>query len=245
MDPEEVKAYYSKQEVVFHYALSVNRVGLWRSEEILLTRLFSPSQKILELGCGAGRISFGLHALGYHFLKPTDYSQNMVEMARTIAEEKRVDLAFDVADACNLQGMEDGSFEGAIFGFNGLMQIPQQLRRLLAMKEIARVLKPGSHFFFTTHDRTNPKHRRLWKRDLKQWRKGEQPKEYDQFGDCIGETQWGEMYIHVPIREEIEAQLVEAGFRLLSCEKRSTIALEDQATREFSDECLMWVATKK
>lgn len=244
MEPETVRAFYEKEDVVLHYAAAVHRVGLWKSEEFLLTRLFRPDQHLLELGCGAGRITFGLVDLGYRSIMPTDYSAGMIDMAKRIAQERRIELGFQVADACNLP-FEDASFDGAIFGFNGLMQIPHSSRRLQAMREVARVLRPGSHFFFTTHDRSNPKRRKQWKKDRKMWEAGRQPAAYDEFGDCIGETRWGEMYIHIPIREEISSQLDRAGFRLLSCEKRSMIAVEDQATREFSDECLMWVVTRK
>jgi len=244
MDPEEVKAFYQKEDVVLHYASAVYGVGLWRSEELLLTRLFLPQQKILELGCGAGRISFGMHALGYHSITATDYSESMIEMARSISEERGISQLFEVADACSLP-YEDNVFDGAIFGFNGLMQIPHSSRRMQAMGEICRVIKKGSHFFFTTHDRTNPRHKKHWKHEQKLWKYGEQPEKYDEFGDRIGDTAWGEMYIYVPVREEIMGQLEVSGFRLLTCEKRSVIAVEDQATRDFSDECLIWVATKR
>jgi len=231
-------------DVVTHYALAVNRVGLWKSEEFLLTRLFKSDQKILELGCGAGRIAAGLHALGYTNLLATDYSEEMINTARSVFQEKAIPFQLEVADACELP-YEDESFEGAIFGFNGLMQIPHSSRRMQAMCEIARVLIPGSHFFFTTHDRDNPKHRKEWNKDRKKWVAGLQHEDCDEFGDRIGDTEWGEMYIHIPVREEIEAQLELSGFRLVSCSKRSEIAVEDRATREFSDECLMWVVAKK
>lgn len=244
MDPEAVRAFYQKEAVVMHYASAVNRVGLWKSEAFLLTRLFRPEQRLLELGCGAGRISFGLAELGYRSLIATDYSPPMVAMAQRIGRERHMEVPFSVADACSLP-FEDASFEGGIFGFNGLMQIPHSSRRLQAMCEISRVLKPGSHFFFTTHDRENPKRRKQWKKDRKMWNAGRQHEDYDEFGDCIGDTRWGDMYIHIPIREEINGQLEVAGFRLLSCAKRSTLAAEDAVTREFSDECLLWVATRK
>ena len=244
MDPEEVKAFYEKKDVVIHYAVAVNRVGLWQSEELLLTRVFNTDQKLLELGCGAGRISVGLAELGYTSLVATDYSEEMVDMARYVMEDKNLEVPLLVADACELP-FEDESFEGAIFGFNGLMQIPHSSRRLQALHEIARVLKPGSKFFFTTHDRENPKHRKEWNKDRKKWVAGLQHEGCDEFGDRIGDTEWGEMYIHIPIREEIEAKLEIAGFRLVTCKKRSELAHEDRATREFSDECLMWVVAKK
>ena len=244
MEGESVKAFFSQDGVVRYYAMAVDRVGLWRSEEFLLTRIFGTGQRILELGCGAGRISFALHALGYRDLLPTDYSPQMVEMATHIALEKGVDLPFAVADACDLP-YGDAEFDGAIFGFNGLMQIPKLERRMRAMCEVARVLKPGSHFFFTSHDRAHAKRRRQWQDEQRNWETGQQHPGCERFGDCIGATEWGEMFIHVPLREEVTIQLESAGFRVLSCERRSDLMMEDQATRDFADECLLWVATRR
>lgn len=243
MNPEEVKSFYKKDGVVLHYAVAVDQVGLWKSEEILFTRLFLPDQRILEVGCGAGRIAFSLHRLGYHNITAIDYSIDMIRVARAIAEEKAVTMDIRVGDATELE-FEDNSFEGVIFGFNGLMQIPSSDRRLLAMEEIFRVMKPGTMFFFTTHDRENPKNRKHWKKEIKCWRKGQQREEYEDLGDTIGDTDWGEMYIHVPCKGEIEAMLEATGFQLLSCKTRSFIANESQKTRAFSDECLLWVVKK-
>jgi ubiquinone/menaquinone biosynthesis C-methylase UbiE len=243
MNPEEVKAFYENDGVVLHYATAVNRVGLWNSEELLLTRLFRPDQKLLEIGCGAGRIAFGLHNLGYRNLTAVDYSPDMIGIARNIAAEKSISLDLRVGDATQLE-FSDESFDGAIFGFNGLMQIPSQARRQGALEEIFRVIKPNGFFFFTTHDRDNPRHRKHWKKDQKQWKSGNQRPEYEDFGDRIGDTEWGEMYIHIPTKEEMIERLTAAGFRLLSCQSRCLVALESKETRQFSDECLMWVVKK-
>lgn len=244
MDPKEVRAFYEKEGVVLHYGAAVNRVGLWNSEEILFSRIFNIDQHIIELGCGAGRIAFGLLELGYKKITPMDYSCEMIQVARNIAAEKSVtELDFQVGDATQME-YEDESFEGAIFGFNGLMQIPGWNRRMDAMEEIYRVLKPSSFFYFTTHDRDSRAARRHWKKDAKLWQKGMQHPDYDDQGDTIGGTDWGDMFIHVPTRIEIEGMLEEVGFQLMSCDKRSDLAVESLETRKFSDDCLLWVVKK-
>ena len=243
MNPNTVRAFYEKDGVVLHYAAAVNRVGLWKSEELLLTRLFRPDNRLLELGCGAGRIAFGLRDLGYGNITAVDISREMIGVAKAIAEDRRLEMDLRVGDATDL-AFEDEQFDGAIFGFNGLMQIPGKDRRLTALRETYRVIKPGSFFFFTTHDRENPKHRKHWKKDQHMWEIGKQHPEYEDIGDRIGGTEWGEMYIHIPRKDEMHEAVVEAGFRVVSCMPRSMVASESRETRNFSDECLMWVVKK-
>ncbi len=243
MDPKEVKAYYMQEDVVHHYAVAVDQVGLWKSEELLFKRYFDPEESLLELGCGAGRITFGLHQLGYGRITAMDYSKKMVQIAREISRMKRLKLGFHSGDAANLK-YGDAEFAGAIFGFNGLMQIPGADRRQNAMREIFRVIRPGSYFIFTTHDRENPKHRKYWTRERKIWNADKQHAEYDDFGDRIGGTPWGEMYIHIPHKNEVRDALVDAGFDLINSSPRAMVANESRAVRDFSDECLFWVAKK-
>ena len=243
MDPDIVRAFYENDDVVLHYAAAVNRVGLWKSEELLLSRLFYPGDKLLEIGCGAGRIAFGLRKIGYRHVTAIDYSREMIGVAKAIAEDKSLEMDFRVGDATKLT-FQDEQFDGVIFGFNGLMQIPGRQRRQQALGEIYRVMKPDTYFFFTTHDRDNPKQRKHWKKDRRLWDSGIQRDEYEDFGDRIGGTEWGEMYIHIPQKDEMSQAVADAGFRLLSCSPRSLIARESRATREFSDECLMWVVKK-
>ena len=84
---------------------------------------------ILELGCGVGRISFGLHELGYKHLLATDYAKNMIQRARDLSMKMGYPVPFRVCDATHLE-FEDAIFEGVIFGFNGLMQIPKESNRI-------------------------------------------------------------------------------------------------------------------
>jgi SAM-dependent methyltransferase len=243
MDPAAVKKYYEQQGVVLHYAQAAASVGLWQSEHLWLSRVFNTEQSLLELGCGAGRIAIGLFELGYHSIIATDYSKEMVQAARNVAAEKGYSIPFRVADACLLK-FESGSFDGVIFGFNGLMQIPGKDRRRMALAEIFRVLKPGGYFFFTTHDRENPKHRKHWKKEARDWNKGKQRAEYEEFGDRIGETDWGEMFIHIPHRNEIEEELILTGFRVVKSAHRREVTSEPYEVREFSDECILWMVRK-
>lgn len=243
MRPGEVKQYYQQAGVVDHYASATDRIGLWVSETKVFQGLFKPEDSILELGCGTGRIAFGLYSLGYRKVFATDVSRKMVGRGRAMAATLGMDIAFGVQDARSLT-FGDAVFDGAIFAFNGLMQIPGRENRRQALREIARVLRPGAWIVFTAHDREADKRQSYWKEERKLWRRGRQDERLDDFGDVIGDTPFGEMFIHVPVREEIHEDLRVAGLELEVDVLRSQLANESAEVRQFSDECRFYIARK-
>ena len=50
MKLEKVRQYFENDLVVDHYAKAATELGLWLSEERLLTKIFSMKDSILELG---------------------------------------------------------------------------------------------------------------------------------------------------------------------------------------------------
>ncbi|MFP4353313.1 MAG: class I SAM-dependent methyltransferase [Puniceicoccaceae bacterium] len=243
MRKPEIRKFYNQDDVVDHYARATAELGLWLSEEKIFQRVFSTGDSILELGCGTGRIAIGLHELGYTKVFATDFAGKMVARARSAAEILGYDIAFGVQDATDLD-FGDAVFDGAVFGFNGLMHIPGREARKAAMGEIFRVLRPGSWFVFTSHDRHASEHPGFWKAETRRWREGKQDPDLLEFGDRIGGTPWGDLYIHVPEANLIRADLKETGFRVEADVLRSKLADESPAVREFSDECRFWIAQK-
>ena len=243
MDRDTVLQYFDSPAVVEHYADAAARIGLWRSEEKIFTRLFEKEQTLLELGCGAGRIAFGLYELGYRHVLATDYSREMIKRARHMAKVLEYSVPFRVCDATALE-FEDGVFDGALFGFNGLMQIPGAPQRTKALAEIRRVLRPGAWFVFTSHDRDSGKHRTFWEKEKRAWRKGAQREELDDFGDRFESTELGDLFIHVPTIAEMEAALKAAGFRIEVNVPRHSVANEPPEVRAFSDDCRFWVVQR-
>lgn len=243
MDRETVLNYFQSDGVVDHYAQAAARVGLWLSEEKVFTRLFRKEDAILELGCGAGRIAFGLHELGYNHLMATDYARAMVNQARHMATVLEYRIPFRVADATRLE-FEDNAFDGAIFGFNGLMQIPKQAEREKALREILRVIRPGAFFVFTSHDRERSKHQQFWAEETQRWADGQHGAELDEFGDRAENTDLGQHFMHVPSVEEMIGLLERVGFRIEAHAMRSELANEPQEVRDFSDDCRFWVVQK-
>ena len=114
MDGGTVRNYFRDPLAVQHYVEAATRLGLWASEETVLTRIFNREETLLECGCGAGRIAFGLWELGYRHLLGFDFSREMITEARRMARILEYGISFRVADATRLD-FEKESFDGAIF----------------------------------------------------------------------------------------------------------------------------------
>lgn len=244
MDSEAVKTYYRTPSVLDHYTRATTGIGLWLSERIAFTRYFAKRHPLLELGTGTGRIALALEGLGYEDITAIDLSEAMIGQALRIVESsKGSKVKFSVADACKLP-FADNSFEGAIFGFNGMMQIPGREKRRTALREVRRVLKPGSHFIFTTHDRDNPHFRAFWTEQARLWSSGNQDANLEDFGDRYEETPLGMLFIHIPSRQEIREDIEAAGLRYDSDTPRSLLANESATVRDFADDCRFWIVRK-
>ena len=244
LNAESVLKYYQSREVLNHYEEATRRVGLWKSEEIIFKSTFPNVQSsILELGCGVGRISYSLWKLGYEKIIATDFSEKILKRAIKLNKVRNTQICFEIQDATSLS-FDDYSFDGVIFGFNGLMQIPGRTNRILAIKESFRVLNRGGHFVFTSHDRNFSKLKKFWIMERKKWKKGEQNPALIEFGDRFEQTSKGMLFIHVPEVEELKKDLKNAGFLLEKDILRSKITVESSLVREYSDECRFWICRK-
>ncbi len=244
MEVEVAKQFFRLPAVVEQYTKAANNVGLWVSEQRIFQRLFSPEQSLIELGCGAGRIAIGLWELGYQHILGVDYSKEMIREARRINQVQEYGISFQVGDALALK-FPDNHFEGAIFGFNGLMQIPGRENRRQAMREIHRILVPGSWFVFTSHDREAHGNRAFWKQQKALWESGKQDPRLEMFGDLYHEmVEGGWMYIHSPVPAEIREDAKTTGFRVEADVLRSQFCNEPPAVRDFSDDCRFWIWQK-
>lgn len=244
MEADVNLAYFSDPAIVLDYARAAVNVGLWNSEKILFEKFIPRNAEILELGCGAGRVAFGLAKLGFGKITATDFSPPMIETAREINLRERADIVFSVADATGTP-FPDGSFDAAIFAFNGFQMIPRRERRERALREIRRLLRPDGIFIFTGHDRSVPARRGHWEEERARWRERSRDPELDDFGDWNHKTPAGTMFIHSADPDEMRAALERAGFEVLFTELRSRICAEPEAVRRFSDDTRFWALRRK
>lgn len=240
----EARDWYEDPKTVGHYSRATVNLGLWESEKIVFSRLFHPGQTLLDLGCGTGRIALEMWELGYRNLLGIDFSRPMIAEARRLARLLEYGVAFRVGDATNLK-LPDGTFDGVIFGFNGLMQIPGRDNRRRAMAEIRRVLVPGGQLVFTAHDRGDPRHRDYWTAEKALWDAGRQSAGLGDFGDRIHLNEQGRVFIHFPERGELMADLEESGLNYVEDFARSEICNESAAVRAFADDCRFWVVRRR
>ena len=243
MDAKTVKDYFENPLVVEDYLNAAKNVGLWKSEQIVIEKFVPKSASILELGCGAGRISYGLAKLGYESIIATDFSKSMVVAASQLAESEGVNFSCKVCDATKICFASE-SFDAVVFGFNGLMQIPKEKNRRKALCEIFRVLKSGGVFIFTTHDRAVKENSFYWEAEFKQWARGCQNPVLDEFGDIYYKGEHGNIFIHSPVEEEIVDALKYAKFETIFSARRSELASESAEVEDFSDDCVFRVVKK-
>ncbi len=292
-----VRADFNDLPAVVHYTRAAHELGLWASERILIER-FLPDRTapLIEAGCGAGRVTLGLWALGYRELVAFDFAEELVDQARSLAAERLPEnpppapaadispispirpmgpigptgpiapapLTFLHADATALlapggpladhftrarpRGCTDprGYFGGALFPFNGLMQIPGRAHRREALRGLAAVCAPGAPLLFTTHDRdATPTERALWRLETIRWTRGEQDPRLVEFGDRYFEDEAGRTFMHLPDRREILEDLAATGWTHTFDALRPEIAKESRAVRDFSDECRFWSAVRE
>jgi ubiquinone/menaquinone biosynthesis C-methylase UbiE len=106
---------------------------------------FPPDARILEVGCGPGELwlqNIDRIPAGWE-LTLADLSPGMIEEARNVLGDR---AAYVVADAQELP-FQDESFDGAIAN-HMLYHVPDRPR---ALREIARVLRPGALFCSSTN----------------------------------------------------------------------------------------------
>lgn len=246
-----VRADFNDLTAVLHYTRAAHGLGLWASERLLIDRYFPDREApLLEAGCGAGRVTIGLWTLGYRHLTAFDFAAELLDQARSLAAERGAEtIRFLEADATRLgpalAAAQVAPAAGALFPFNGLMQIPGRDQRRRALEGLHAACLPGANLLFTTHDRNSSRaERALWRLEAERWARGEQDPRLLEFGDRYFADENGRTFMHLPDRAEVLADLAATGWNHTFDAARRELARETRAVREFSDECRFWVARR-
>lgn len=166
---------------------------------------FTPPGRLLDLGCGTGRLLLAAAANGHSPLG-VDLSADMLAVARA----KAPDIHLLQANITDLACLSSHAFDHAACLFSTLGMIAGDDMRRRALAEAHRLLRPGGRFvlhvhnyWFNLHDRAG---RRWLLRDLFH-RTGDRPMPPHQ--GVAG------LALHHFTRREITHLLRDAGFRLL------------------------------
>jgi SAM-dependent methyltransferase len=142
--PEEVIAHYrDRRPERTRLSEPQGRIELARTQELLLRHLPGDPQHILDVGGAVGTYSAWLASQG-HAVHLVDPVAEQVEEARERAGSPPMFTA-SVGDGRDLDE-PDGSYD-AVLVFGPLYHLPQQADRVQALKEAARVVRPGGLVF--------------------------------------------------------------------------------------------------
>ena len=105
-----------------------------------------PSEmRILEIGCGAGRMTRGLSEI-FGLVDAVDVSSEMVAIARTALAE-RPNVSLHVNNGIDLSHFGNAEFD-FVFSAIVFQHIPSKSIVMNYLREVARILRPGSVFKF-------------------------------------------------------------------------------------------------
>ena len=144
-----VQRKYSEEKAVDYY-VELAKVGLYIWEEEMVGRYVKKGSLILSVGCGAGREPIALSTSGHEVIG-LDIIHEMLHKGSLLAKEMNArHVHFTEMNAVSL-GFHNDIFDAALLTNQLLTLIRKKVNRLLALREIFRVLKPGGVAIITTH----------------------------------------------------------------------------------------------
>lgn len=120
--------------------------GLKDEELALVERYLDPALPTLDAGTGGGRIARALARRGFRDVTGFDFTPELIDAARSADPDATV--AFDVADATALP-YADASFAQTLYLQQVVCTIEAPRGREAALREAARVLRPGGVALFS------------------------------------------------------------------------------------------------
>lgn len=144
--------YLHSDEMVAGYDAQMAASPLARRDVVFCERAFPTPGRLLDLGCGTGRLCVPFARAGYECVG-VDLSPEMLAKAKTNADAAGVSVEWVTANVVDLNGLADGSFDYAACLFSTLGMVRGEENRRAAVAAVRRVLKPGGRFVLHVHNR--------------------------------------------------------------------------------------------
>jgi len=125
------------------------QLPVFPAEERILSDVLRPGMRVLDLGCGDGRITQTLAGRAVGVLAfDLSFAALVQVRAKSLAERL---IGLGQADARSLP-FGSASIDVVIFAFNGIDALYPEEERVTALREIGRVLRPGGYFILSTQN---------------------------------------------------------------------------------------------
>lgn len=140
------KILYNSESISGEYA---KRDYLEGAESAIIEKLRSRLKEMdmLDMGVGGGRTTKYFAPLVRSYIG-ADYAPNMIAKCKIRYKDKYYFLESDVR-SMNMFG--NGMFDFVLFSYNGIDSFSHE-DRLIALKEIRRVLRSNGYFYFSSHN---------------------------------------------------------------------------------------------
>jgi ubiquinone/menaquinone biosynthesis C-methylase UbiE len=198
--------YVSSERVAREYDAALAGTALLEADLRFADRHFPTPGRLIDLGCGTGRLALRFAARGYSCLG-VDLSEPMLAVVREKAAA--AGLAIDTLNAnlVELEPVPTASFDYGACLFSTLGMIRGAENRSRFLGHVRRILKPGGVFVVHAHNARYRFGRGLGKRGPE---KGDRTMPQHRGG--------AELTLHHFTRRELVAALAAAGFRVREIE---------------------------
>lgn len=207
-------AYLNDADLARSYDTSLVDSPLIHADVAFAQEHFKLPGKLIDLGCGTGRLALHFARLGYWSLG-VDLSAEMLRVLGDKANQERVNVHRLQCNLVDLRGLDEATFDYAACLFSTLGMIQGQGNRRQVIEQVYRLLRPGGRFVLHVHNRwfNAWTGMRGWliKDTLRSIFKGQSG------GDCVMPPHQGlpAITLHLFTRKEICCLMRGSGFHLL------------------------------
>jgi len=148
----EVWDYLHNADLARRYDRSLAGTPLLETDQPFVREYCRTPGRVLDLGCGTGRVAIALAALG-HRVTAVDLSEEMLRVAGAKATAAGVRLDRLRANIVTLDAIADGAFDAVLCLFATLGMVSGAANRLLVVEHAYRLLRPRGVFLLHVHNR--------------------------------------------------------------------------------------------